>query len=270
MSFGSFEVELALVPLDELHIHEEVVPAALSRIVTSLRETRIFMHPVMCDKHTGVVLDGTHRVVAARVLGLRSVPCCLVDYQDERIRLERWFRRIRCDPEQVVKYMRVTASELGLSIDVTDDWESELRERDCVCALVLSSRAYVIRGQEMSAYSAFRLLKCIEERLKSAGIGYDFIPSGLWTSDMPIIATRSLTKEDVITHARRGEIFPPKTTRHIFPVRALYLRVPLHLCEKRGAGREFLLHVISREQVLFEARLTIDRFYEEDRMVALL
>ena len=79
-----------LVPIERLHIHEEVVASDLAHLVVTLRGSRILREPVLVSSDTYVILNGHHRVAALRTLGANTVPAWVVDYDDPEIRLGRW------------------------------------------------------------------------------------------------------------------------------------------------------------------------------------
>lgn len=80
----------ALVPTDELRPHEEVEPGRVEELVETLEEEGVFLDPVVVDEATRTVLDGHHRLEAARRLELRLTPVHLVDYRGDPIELETW------------------------------------------------------------------------------------------------------------------------------------------------------------------------------------
>lgn len=57
-------LELSLVDIDKLHIHEEVIPTLVDHLAESIVKDGVLRHPVMVDRNSLVVLDGMHRVVA--------------------------------------------------------------------------------------------------------------------------------------------------------------------------------------------------------------
>ncbi len=84
------EPRFELIPIDCLHIHEEVVPAEVAHLVTTLAASRIVREPVLVADGSLVILNGHHRVAALQALGARSVPAWIVDYEDDGIALDRW------------------------------------------------------------------------------------------------------------------------------------------------------------------------------------
>ncbi|MGQ0537271.1 MAG: ParB N-terminal domain-containing protein, partial [Methanobacteriota archaeon] len=82
--------EFRLVPVRELHPHEEVEPGRADALAKVLARQGRVDQPIVVDRATLVILDGHHRYEAVRALGLRLVPAYLVDYQDPRITVRSW------------------------------------------------------------------------------------------------------------------------------------------------------------------------------------
>lgn len=67
--------------VDEDHVHS--LASAIERIDA-------WTTPIPVETGTGIVMDGNHRLRAAMLLGLRYVPCIVLDYLDPRVRVTHW------------------------------------------------------------------------------------------------------------------------------------------------------------------------------------
>ena len=76
------------VKLNELNPHEQVIEENLRKVLKSLKIEKRLKEPVVVDKETKVILDGHHRVKAYEILGLREIPCRLVDYSSDEIAVD--------------------------------------------------------------------------------------------------------------------------------------------------------------------------------------
>lgn len=47
-------------------------------------------HPLPIDGHSGLVMDGNHRLQVARQLGLNKIPCIQFDYGDPGVEVFHW------------------------------------------------------------------------------------------------------------------------------------------------------------------------------------
>jgi len=61
-------------------------------------------YPILADSKTMVILDGHHRVEAARMLGLKLIPALLVDYDDECVSVSSWRDGVHVSKDMVRLY----------------------------------------------------------------------------------------------------------------------------------------------------------------------
>lgn len=59
-------------------------------LAATIREAGDWTTPIPVEKESGIVMDGNHRLRAAAVLGLRYLPCVLLDYRDARVSVTHW------------------------------------------------------------------------------------------------------------------------------------------------------------------------------------
>lgn len=79
------------VEVERLRPHEEVRETRVQEMCQKIRKRRWFHKPLLVDARTLTVLDGHHKLTAAKRLGLRLVPALLVDYPaDARIQVSGW------------------------------------------------------------------------------------------------------------------------------------------------------------------------------------
>src|SRR5512136_1822416 len=169
-------LEIALIDLDRLHIHEEVIPAVVDQLAESIVKDKVLRHPVMVDKNSLVVLDGMHRVAALRKIGCRRMPVCLVDYNNPAIGLFEWYRTLKGD--RVEQRVTESARTLGLKLKKSEYDEGMkaleagladalLIMRDNICFQVMNG------GQDLK--SAFAVVKKLENQLIASGlhVGYE-------------------------------------------------------------------------------------------------
>ncbi len=83
--------KVRLLNIDELRIHEAVDEVQILRIMKSIKESGKFYPPVLVDLESKVVLDGHHRLWAAKRLGCKRILCYCVDYiSDDGVVLRSW------------------------------------------------------------------------------------------------------------------------------------------------------------------------------------
>ncbi len=104
-------MRITMIDPNELHVHEDVNPAQVQRVMVQMRESGHFETPLLVDRRTLVVLDGHHRLWASKELGCKRIPCYCVDYlDDDGIQLESWRDDVDLTKEKVI--------EMGLGHDM--------------------------------------------------------------------------------------------------------------------------------------------------------
>lgn len=262
-------VLLALKSVGELKPHEETVQFSLDALVALLRREPVLRHPIVVDENTGLVLDGTHRLAALRELGCQLAPCALVDYQDSRIRVERWFRKMK--GANLGEFRPRLATMTPRPVESTKAEEC-LSNRTCYASVedaqsCLAFPASTSDPVEM-AYAGFEIEKIARKgRLEVTYEDVKAIPS----SRGLVLSTIAVEKSEVTEASSQHRVFPPKTTRHIIPSRPLGIGVPVALLkdsELERAQRKFLKHLNSRRLVHKpEGSLVGSRRYQEEVFV---
>lgn len=79
---------LALLPLDAIRPTEEILPERVNEVVAMIRSRDAWTQPIAVEAESLALLDGHHRLAAARVLGFNRVPVRLFDYRE--VELTSW------------------------------------------------------------------------------------------------------------------------------------------------------------------------------------
>ncbi len=82
--------EFRLVPVARLRGHEEHERDRVDELVAAIERAGEFREPIWVARGSWVILNGHHRVEAARRLGLRRVPAWVFDYDGHHVDLDRW------------------------------------------------------------------------------------------------------------------------------------------------------------------------------------
>lgn len=228
-------MEIKIVPLADLSIHELTIPAALDRIKQEIQSEAVLRHPMIVDSRTLVVLDGMHRVAALRGLGCHLAPVCLVDYQNPAIELHAWYR-IFTSGKSLSKLVSVIKQKTNHSMNISSLSEVKrlVNTRVAFSAIVSKTTCYTVHPpSSLTANEMYDEISCIEILAKEVGfrISYSTEPDALDSlGNLPgfILMVPSLTKQEVVDAALRGELYIQKATRHTVPARPLFVSVPLN------------------------------------------
>jgi hypothetical protein len=93
---------LALVKKERLKIHEQISPKYLKKLKGQIRADGVVKIPLVADRKTGVILDGTHRYVALLELGCKKIPVWWVDYSSPQIVVQCWREGESVTKQQVI------------------------------------------------------------------------------------------------------------------------------------------------------------------------
>lgn len=89
---SSLTFRLSLVGIDALKPHEEVIESSVKSLANDILARGEVRDPLMVDQDDYVILDGMHRFSSLMLLKCRFAPCCLLDYDSEKIKVGSWFR----------------------------------------------------------------------------------------------------------------------------------------------------------------------------------
>ena len=76
-----------IIKIEKLRPLEKVFPNHLKNLTEMILDSKIIQSPIIADKKTGIVLDGSHRYVFFLKNGYKYAPVRYVDYNNENIRV---------------------------------------------------------------------------------------------------------------------------------------------------------------------------------------
>jgi hypothetical protein len=224
---GKIPILITLRKTTDLMPHEETVAEDLKKLVDALRENPVLRHPIIADRRTGIVLDGTHRLAAIKQLNCNFIPSALVDYDDPQITIERWFRQFSGSNIRNLENDLARLSPKEVSHGECEDGLSKRRwyatvenPRSCL--------AFEVRSQ--NPYEMARDSHSIEMAARKHGVSVAYQDSKDTRpvdSESLIMSTIKIEKKEVVETVKQGKLFPPKSTRHLVPSRPLGGGVPI-------------------------------------------
>jgi len=224
---GKIPILITLRKTSDLKPHEETVVEDLKRLVDALRENPVLRHPIIADVRTGIVLDGTHRLAAIKQLRCNFIPSALVDYDNPQITIERWFRQFS------------GANLRNLENDLRRLKPKEISRDECEDGLVKrrwyatvenprSALAFPVRSRDPYEMSRDSHAIEIAARKQNVNIAYqDNKEIRPGDPESLMMSTIRIEKEEVVETVKKGQLFPPKSTRHLVPSRPLGGGVPI-------------------------------------------
>jgi hypothetical protein len=272
---------LSVEEIGFLKPHEETHLIGKLKVAEGILKERRFTWPIFADKESGVILDGMHRWNLLKDFCFLYMPVQHIDYiSNEYVKLDVWCRYIKTVTEEA---FQLAVREVGLE-EVPFSIE-DIKDRKEAMVISPTNRAYVI-SEKMAVQFEYYRLKQLEDRFgisqkvntMMTGPGRrefrmaDYkaeskIMEYISDPDTVVVFPRPLSKQDVIDVATRGEVFPPKTTRHIFQFRVFNIQVlPMDL--QTFKSHEILAQHLRKTHKVkglsyIGRGITIDRLYDE-------
>jgi hypothetical protein len=238
------ELLLAIVPLGDVLLHEEIERNRVGGLVEHLKRDRVLKNPPIVTEVRApnewtryIVLDGASRTSALRVLQCRDVLVQIVDYHSRELRLESWNHLL----------LDITPDELRRSIDELDcvglvemDRESaraSLERRDLIGYLLFSDGRVMGLRCPSDQVSQANALNAVVQSYERKAMMYR-----VSTTDLEQLAAEhhrigavmvfpKYRPDEIIRLALNGAKVPMGITRHIIPGRALRVNLPLEILE---------------------------------------
>jgi hypothetical protein len=270
-------LEIALEELARLHIHEEIIPGKMRELVEKMPGDGVFIHPIIVDSGSLVVLDGMHRVAAAKEIGFRYIPVCLVDYSNPHIQIGCWYRMFRGLGDEDESAEAIREAGLEPAEKTYEEAHRMVEGREAVTALFSKSWCLAALGHVADIKGRYDAVKRMEKILQDKGhkMGYSTdrdarsrVASGEYSAGL---MTPTVIKREVVETALAGRVFAQKTTRHIIPARPMNVNVPISWLlgdlTLEEANRRLREHLASKKLEKLPPGQILDRRYDEELYV---
>ncbi len=196
-------VRLELIRLSDLLPHELIEVRRLKKVRNSIKSLGKVLKPVIIDEATGVIIDGHHRVVALKSLGLKYVPALLIRYTEVIKEIGTFSYLIKGSNEEVLQLLiRKLIKEC----------------EGCGNAEVIISNSlsspYIIRSDlRIMSNTLMRLSR--ELSLSVIKLSPNDSCEKLIRGAYAVIKPLVITHKDVIKTAYLSNPYPPRTTYHV-------------------------------------------------------
>ena len=259
-------ISLAIVPIENLLPHENVIPTLLASVKRDMSRTGFQRDPIIIDKTTKVVLDGMHRLGALSSLGAKSALCVEFDYLDRSVLLERWLRYFIAPHRKFI-------SELIsiLALKRSRDFRTAMRSVDSYrssMALLSNKESYSSEPQR-DLLKSYEKLAQFDKLAKSRRVEVQSHSEGerislLSSESVFVLYPHRIEKKQILSMALKAKLLPFKTTRHIVPTRPMGVYFPLNLLMHSNLDKcnQALEEIIARSRIDLLDR---DAWYEGKR-----
>ena len=218
------QCRIVLIDIKDLYGHEQIVRPQVDFLKDNLNRLGYFFRPILVVKKHNVVLDGHHRVEALKELGGVRIPCIEIEYLDNPdINLSTWYPIYTGTVSEIpeilkkldIKWTTVEKEDVEKFTDKSDSF-----------VLYSNSGAWSLEGSQQELYGKF--LQFFDARkfeyVKTISYAVDSVKT---RNASFALLRKTLSKKEVISSAISGQVYAPKTTRHILNFRYQDIRVPL-------------------------------------------
>ncbi len=247
LTFGSLNLSLHVFEIDVVLPHEETIQELTDSLAAEILKDKVQIDPIIVDAKSHVILDGTHRISALKSLGCKAVVTCSLDYSNPSVIVERWIRCLSSLPDALL-----TELEEAFRLYKTDTHSAmdEVDQARAALAIITSKTTYLSRKEFASVEDAYSLVRRFDGIVWENGLRFATLTEqlALNTIGAPYEAalyTHPVKKADVLRSGLNRRLFPPKSTRHLIPVRPVGVMYPLdHLRHFSAADAESSLRQI--------------------------
>lgn len=249
---------LKIVDVNKIEPHEQYIDKLLIKLKDKILNDGVFKDPILADYSRGLVIDGTHRLLAMRELGFKYIPVLDFDYLNDDIELGRWFRIVERNINRVFERIR---SEINLrEASVEDDNIQEIIDEKPV-TILFKGRIFISEKGEW-----YQVLKDIDNELKNEEIDFieDYRLENINFTNHLVIGYKRISRYEILRIFKSNIKLSYKSTRHTPPFRILNINIPLELLNNSSKAERYLskldLEYLGKE-ILYEDRIYRERIY---------
>ena len=229
MALAKAEFTISIRPVSSLRPHEETIPSHVKELAAEMKREGVQRDPLIIDRESSAVLDGMHRLAAFSELGIENAVCCALDYSSKAVTLGRWARA----------YSRATAGPLERDLPFAAQMKKS-KVAEAFDSLEGRKAGFAVLTRDVSLLSDWgaglsetaRAVREMDDLAERKGWRRSFVPED--EIDVPlqepttmVVLLRRITKEEVVTAARSGALFPCKTSMHVIDPRPVAVNFPI-------------------------------------------
>ncbi len=275
---------LEIVHVASLLQHEQILADKANRLVFEFRNLASLQNPIIVDDNH-VVLDGNHRTYVFNQLKFKYIPVCKIDYFDETTKLRCWFRLLgNISNLEIIQSGFVSAGCRIFPVENKAALQNAMDANPGACGLQCMQQFFLVEFPNIISHDAvamYDLLQEIQQELTSSDVSLEYVPCNtvhkndfcqMLTNKNVVLWTPRLSKQTIVSSAKKNKIFAPKTTRHVLPARPLNVNIPGYWLKEKVSldeiNQRFEQHLRVKQVKRFAPGQVIDgRYYEEELYV---
>ncbi len=270
---GPASLDLRIVPVPQLRLHEDFDPWRAKRLVINLSHQGVLKNPLIVTElaDTFIVLDGATRATALAEMGVAHALVQVVRYGDPSVTLQTWNHVLVGIPSSsLLQELGRIPNLRSLSADLPEV-QAALNARRAVVGVVTEENCAITYASGESCHEQIRQLTQVVAAYR--GRAEVHRAAELDLSDLlsahpdltAVVVFPPFTPDDVRRCSSNEVKLPMGITRHVIRGRALGINVPLDLL----AGEDSLeqKNAWLQENVQSRLRQNKVRLYEEPTLV---
>ncbi len=95
-------LKVELLPLEQLRPHEEFCLKNYEYWLTQVKEQQHWTNPILVDSEHNIIMDGHHRYQIALHLKLKYIPCILISYGNQFLKVSNYTDGNQMDSKQII------------------------------------------------------------------------------------------------------------------------------------------------------------------------
>ncbi len=233
---ASPSVNLRIVALNDVLLHEQIETKRVERLVERLRADQLLKNPPIVVESNGkyILLDGATRITALRRVGCRDAVVQIVEYDAPGLTLETWNHLLVDLP--LDNFLTALRQLPGLHIEPRPFPQAQtlLARRASIATILLSDGGVLaLRTARCALTEQTRLLNEVVAAYEGRGEMYRVAHTDLEClltehARASALVVFARYRPDEIRHlALNGSKLPMGITRHVIPGRAMRINIPL-------------------------------------------
>lgn len=236
---------LQIIPISEILVHEVYDQSRALPLVKRLKKEQVMVNPIIVAQIDGrkyLQLDGMNRFSAFKMLGMKSILCQIIDYNDqESVELSSWSHLFHDKDQDFIEEVKKIE---GLTVK---DGEAEnvghryIKEEGLGRLCTFCSRkgkVYIVSTNGKLPEKVEKLNNLVS--LYEDRIIRDVLPPRPAQGDLELLFMEhsstdmmvvfpTFTRHQIVETVKNGKLFPAGITRHIIRRRCLNVNIPLSI-----------------------------------------
>ena len=94
---------LELIDIKKIIPHELTDQSIIDILINKIRGDGYWSNPVIIDKETMIIMDGHHRYEAAKIIGIKKIPCYIMGYHSNNVQIYNWKTNEKIDFNTIIQ-----------------------------------------------------------------------------------------------------------------------------------------------------------------------